>query len=142
MKTLRKSLQREPQRLQISTPVPLPQISKPASASLPPQKVIRAIAPHSPSTPQELPFQKGDFFYVTADPATDSPWYEAHNPVTGARGLVPKNLFEEFLKSPAPSVHPPLSPRCLTPPQQARFIQPRHPPKVPKDTRLLRRRPP
>lgn len=139
MKTFRKSLHRETQRLQISTPLPIPQVSKPTSASLPPQKVIRAIAPHSPNTPQELPFQKGDFFYVTADPATDSPWYEAHNPVTGARGLVPKILFEEFLKSPSVSVPPPFSPPSLTPQQQA---QPTQPPEDTKDARLLRRRPP
>ncbi|KIL00281.1 hypothetical protein PAXRUDRAFT_821821, partial [Paxillus rubicundulus Ve08.2h10] len=102
MKSLRKSLNgnKDTHRLQISTPLPLPSISKPQSASLPPQKVIRALAPFRPQAPQQLPFQKGDFFYVTGDPDNDSPWYEAHNPVTGARGLVPKNMFEEFCKSP------------------------------------------
>jgi bud emergence protein 1 len=102
MKSLRKSLNgnKDTHRLQISTPLPLPSISKPQSASLPPQKVIRALAPFKPQAPQQLPFQKGDFFYVTGDPDNDSPWYEAHNPVTGARGLVPKNMFEEFCKSP------------------------------------------
>ncbi|KIJ70458.1 hypothetical protein HYDPIDRAFT_172271 [Hydnomerulius pinastri MD-312] len=102
MKSLRKSLNanKDTHRLQISTPMPLPSISKPLSASLPPQKVIRAIAPYRPQAPQQLPFQKGDFFYVTGDPDNDSPWYEAHNPVSGARGLVPKNMFEEFCKSP------------------------------------------
>ncbi|KAF8558819.1 hypothetical protein OG21DRAFT_1432479 [Imleria badia] len=98
MKTLRKSLHRDTHRLQISTPLPL---QKPVSASLPPQKVIRAIAPHQPTSPQELPFEKGDFFYVSRDPGSDCPFYEAHNPVTGARGQVPKILFEEFLNSPA-----------------------------------------
>ncbi|KAH0840087.1 hypothetical protein J3R83DRAFT_1055 [Lanmaoa asiatica] len=101
MKTLRKSLNRDTHRLQISTPLPIPQISKPPSSSLPPQKVIRAIASCRPTSPQQLPFQKGDFFYVTGDPDTNGPWYEAHNPVTGARGLVPKNMFEEFLKNPS-----------------------------------------
>ncbi|KAF8843187.1 hypothetical protein BDN67DRAFT_1030344 [Paxillus ammoniavirescens] len=102
MKSLRKSLNgnKDTHRLQISTPLPLPSISKPQSASLPPQKVIRALAPFRPQAPQQLPFQKGDFFYVTGDPDNESPWYEAHNPVTGARGLVPKNMFEEFCKSP------------------------------------------
>lgn len=99
MKTLRKSLQRDTHRLQISTPLPL---QKPTHASLPPQKVIRAIAPHTPTLQSELAFQKGDFFYVTRDPGSDCPSYEVHNPVTGARGLVPKALFEEFLNSPAP----------------------------------------
>ncbi|KAI9574515.1 hypothetical protein HD554DRAFT_2309938 [Boletus coccyginus] len=110
MKTLRKSLHRDTHRLQISTPQP---IAGPPSASLPPQKVVRAIAPFSPLAPDQLPFQKGDFFYVTADPGTDS--YEAHNPVTGARGLVPKHLCEEFLKSPSvirtSHVPPPPSPK-------------------------------
>ncbi|KAI6047050.1 hypothetical protein EDC04DRAFT_2597322 [Pisolithus marmoratus] len=104
MKSLRKSLNgnKDPHRLQISTPLPLPSISKPLSASLPPQKVIRAINSFRPSAPTQLPFSKGDFFYVTGDPDNYGPWYEAHNPVTGARGLVPKNMFEEFCKSPNP----------------------------------------
>lgn len=92
MKSLRKSLHRDTHRLQISTPLP---ISKPhPTTSLPPKKVIRALAPHDPNTPQELSFQKGDFFYVTGDPGTTH--YEAYNPVTGARGLVPKTHFEEL----------------------------------------------
>lgn len=101
MKTLRKSLNvRDTQRLQISTPLQI-QTSKPSTV---PQKVIRAIGSSRTTSPQQLPFQKGDFFYVTAHSDTDSPWYEAHNPVTGARGLVPKDMFEEFLKNPPPSV--------------------------------------
>jgi len=51
--------------------------------------------------PQELSFQKGDFFYVLKD-VESSPWFEAHNPVTGARGLVPRTMFEEFGKNAAP----------------------------------------
>ncbi|KAL4081994.1 hypothetical protein V8B97DRAFT_2020506 [Scleroderma yunnanense] len=104
MKSLRKSFNgsKDTHRLQISTPMPLPSISKPLSASLPPQKVIRAINSFRPTAATQLPFEKGDFFYVTGDPGTHSPWYEAHNPVTGARGLVPKNMFEEFCKSPNP----------------------------------------
>ncbi|KAG2148105.1 hypothetical protein DEU56DRAFT_869766 [Suillus clintonianus] len=103
MKSLRKSLNgnRDTHRLEISTPLPLPSISKPQNSSLPPQKVIRAIASYRPEGPQQLPFQKGDFFYVTGNIETQGDWYEAHNPVTGARGLVPKSMFEEFCKSPA-----------------------------------------
>ncbi|KAH7916694.1 hypothetical protein BJ138DRAFT_1074593 [Hygrophoropsis aurantiaca] len=104
MKSLRKSLNANKDthhRLQISTPLPLPSLSKPLSASLPPQKVIRAVSAYRPQAPQQLPFQKGDFFYVTGDPDSNGDWYEAHNPVTGARGLVPKSMFEEFCKSPA-----------------------------------------
>lgn len=128
MKSLRKSFNgnKDAHRLQISTPLPLPSISKPLSASLPPQKVIRAINSFRPTAPTQLPFSKGDFFYVTGDPDDYGPWYEAHNPVTGARGLVPKNMFEEFCKSPNPirssriSVGPssPVSP--LGPPKSPR----------------------
>ncbi|KAG0702305.1 hypothetical protein DFH29DRAFT_921674 [Suillus ampliporus] len=110
MKSLRKSLNgnRETHRLEISTP--LPSISKPQSASLPPQKVIRAIASYRPQGPQQLLFQKGDFFYVTGNTDTQGDWYEAHNPVSGARGLVPKSMFEEFCKSPASNLPSPTSP--------------------------------
>lgn len=103
MKSLRKSLNKETPSIRhnISTPLPLPPISKPPSAILPPQKVIRALGAYRPQAPQELPFQKGDFFYVLRD-VDGQPWYEAHNPVSGARGLVPKDMFEEFNKNTAP----------------------------------------
>ncbi|OAX39038.1 hypothetical protein K503DRAFT_769865 [Rhizopogon vinicolor AM-OR11-026] len=125
MKSLRKSLNggKDIHRLEISTPLPLPSISKPQSASLPPQKVIRAITSYGSQTPQQLPFQKGDFFYVTGDPQSQGDWYEAHNPVTGARGLVPKSMFEEFCKSPAVrtsqivvTTNPPSLPSPTSPP--------------------------
>ncbi|KIL68202.1 hypothetical protein M378DRAFT_72594 [Amanita muscaria Koide BX008] len=105
MKSLRKSLtgggrDSHTHRPLISTPVPLPSVSKPPSSILPPSKVIRAISAYRPQAPQELPFQKGDFFYVLNDDGGQ--WYEAHNPVTGSRGLVPRNMFEEFNKSVSP----------------------------------------
>ncbi|KAG6879505.1 hypothetical protein C0992_002001 [Termitomyces sp. T32_za158] len=106
MKSLRKSLNgnngRESGiRAHISTP--LPSVSKPPSAILPPQKVIRALSAYRPQAPQELPFQKGDFFYVSKDVEDQGTWYEAHNPITGARGLVPRTMFEEFNKTSASS---------------------------------------
>ena len=106
MKSLRKSLtnNRESSRPQISTPLPLPAVSKPPSAILPPKKVIRALSSYRSQAPQELSFAKGDFFYVLKDADDSGTWYEAHNPVTGARGLVPRTLFEEFGKSAAPYV--------------------------------------
>jgi bud emergence protein 1 len=99
MKSLRKSLNgaKDPAKLQISTP--LPPVSKPPSAILPPQKVIRALNTHRSLVPQELSFAKGDFFYVISDARDQGQWYEAHNPVTGARGLVPRDMFEEFGKN-------------------------------------------
>ncbi|KAG6813465.1 hypothetical protein H0H92_010799 [Tricholoma furcatifolium] len=107
MKSLRKSLNGNSGRdsgirAQISTPLPLPNVSKPPSALLPPQKVIRALSAYRPQAPQELAFQKGDFFYVLHD-VEGGAWYEAHNPITGARGLVPRSMFEEFNKNSAPS---------------------------------------
>ncbi|KAF8639961.1 hypothetical protein AX17_001211 [Amanita inopinata Kibby_2008] len=103
MKSLRKSLTggKDSTRPLISTPLPLPAVSKPPSSILPPQKVIRAQSAYKPQAPQELPFQKGDFFYVLKDDDTGQ-WYEAHNPVTGSRGLVPRQLFEEFNKNVTP----------------------------------------
>ncbi|TFK73034.1 hypothetical protein BDN72DRAFT_835358, partial [Pluteus cervinus] len=105
MRSLRKSLNgnKDSIRSQISTPLPVPVVSKPASATLPPQKVIRANASYRPQAPQELSFQKGDFFHVLKDDPS-SPWYEAHNPASGARGLVPRNLFEEFGKTTPPTI--------------------------------------
>ncbi|TFK29257.1 scd2/ral3 [Coprinopsis marcescibilis] len=73
-------------------------MSKPSSAILPPQKVIRALTTYKSQAPQELSFHKGDFFYVLRD-GQDSAWYEAHNPVTGSRGIVPRAMFEEFGKN-------------------------------------------
>ena len=74
--------------------------SGPLSSILPPQKVIRALSTHRPRAAQELPFKKGDFFYVNGSVTgpDGQPWYEAHNPATGARGLVPCAMFEEFSK--------------------------------------------
>ena len=106
MKSLRKSLNgnKDSSRLQISTPLPIPTtLSKPSSAILPPQKVIRALTTYKSQAPQELSFAKGDFFYVLKD-TENSPWYEAHNPVTGSRGIVPRAMFEEFSKHAMPYV--------------------------------------
>ncbi|KAF8192430.1 scd2/ral3 [Pholiota molesta] len=131
MKSLRKSLNgnRDSSRPQISTPVPLPAVSKPPSAILPPQKVIRALSNYRSTAPQELSFSKGDFFYVLKDAEVAGAWYEAHNPVTGARGLVPRSMFEEFGKHAPPNSRasqavlnapprsmgsPPISPRSET----------------------------
>ncbi|KAI0052600.1 hypothetical protein FA95DRAFT_1483178 [Auriscalpium vulgare] len=103
MKALRKSLNasKDPHHHQISTP--LPPVSRPPAAVVPPQKVIRALGPYRSNAPQELSFQKGDFFYVIREVNERGSWYEAHNPMTGARGLVPRAQFEEFNKGAAPN---------------------------------------
>lgn len=103
MEFLRKSLTggyKDTNRPTISTPLPLPTVSKPPTSILPPSKVIRAISAYQPQAPQELSFQKGDFFHVVKD--VGGQWYEAHNPITGSRGLVPRRLFEEFNKTAIP----------------------------------------
>lgn len=101
MKSLRRSLNAkdQPNGPPISPPVALPPLHKPPSAILPPKKVIRALQPYRPQAPQELGFAKGDFFYVISDVSAGQGWYEAHNPVSGARGLVPKACFEEFQRA-------------------------------------------
>jgi hypothetical protein len=76
--------------------------SKPSTAVVPPQKVIRATSSYRSPTPQQLSFQLGDFFDVIRAVKEGGSWNEAHNPVTGARGLVPKSMFEAFHKGAAP----------------------------------------
>lgn len=101
MKSLRRSLNnKDPSGGgPISPPVGLPPLQKPSSAMMPPKKVIRALQSYRPQAPQELGFQKGDFFYVVSEVNNGPSWYEAHNPVSGSRGLVPKSYFEEFQKT-------------------------------------------
>lgn len=81
----------------ISTPIPA--VSKPTPAIQPPKKVIRALEDHRPQAPHELSFQKGDFFHVINEIDQGPGWYEANNPMTGARGLVPRSKFEVFSRS-------------------------------------------
>jgi bud emergence protein 1 len=101
MKALRKSLNsKDSHQPYISTP--LPPVSRPSAAVVPPQKVIRATSAYRSPTPQQLSFQRGDFFYVIREVNEGGSWYEAHNPVTGARGLVPKSMFEAFNKGAMP----------------------------------------
>jgi len=101
MKALRKSLNsKDSHQPYISTP--LPPVSRPSAAVVPPQKVIRATSSYRSPTPQQLSFQRGDFFYVIREVNEGGSWYEAHNPVTGSRGLVPKSMFEAFNKGAVP----------------------------------------
>lgn len=98
MDFLRRSIHtKDSHSLAISTPIPA--VSKPTASIQPPKKVIRALDDHRPQAPHELGFSKGDFFHVVKEIDQGQGWYEANNPVTGARGLVPKSKFEEFNKS-------------------------------------------
>jgi bud emergence protein 1 len=57
-----------------------PSLSKPTASIAPPKKVIKARENHTSSSPQELPFVKGEFFFVVgekADPRGGPGYYEA-----------------------------------------------------------------
>lgn len=63
-----------------------------------PKKVIKAIYDYQPQGPGELAFRKGDFFHVIGN-ENDPDWYEACNPSTNSRGMVPVPYFEVFGKT-------------------------------------------
>ncbi|KAF9780077.1 hypothetical protein BJ322DRAFT_309455 [Thelephora terrestris] len=101
MKALRKSLgstKDHHSSHHISTPITSPTLSKVAINLPPPTRVIRATSGYRSQAPQQLSFEKGDFFHVIRDIDNQGLWYEAHNPTNGARGLVPRSMFEEFSK--------------------------------------------
>ncbi|KAK9458387.1 hypothetical protein V1511DRAFT_454664, partial [Dipodascopsis uninucleata] len=60
---------------------------------LPPKKIIRALYDYDARSEEELSFFKGDFFHVIGN-ENDSDWYEACNPSTNVRGMVPVSYFE------------------------------------------------
>ncbi|KAI5965747.1 BEM1 [Candida pseudojiufengensis] len=71
-----------------------------------PKKVIKALYDYDPQGPGELKFKVGDFFHVlniSDDPkhkeAEENGWYEATNPMTHTKGMVPINYFEVFDRS-------------------------------------------
>ncbi|PWN47192.1 hypothetical protein IE53DRAFT_262904 [Violaceomyces palustris] len=72
---------------------------KSAVSIQPPKLVIRAIKDYRSTAPQELSFHKGDFFHVTSETGGNPDWFEACNPITNARGLVPASFFDVLSKS-------------------------------------------
>ncbi|MBW0526859.1 hypothetical protein O181_066574 [Austropuccinia psidii MF-1] len=65
----------------------------------PPKLVICATENYKSNRIIELSFQKGDFFHVVGQHSDNlGDWFEASNPATGARGIVPKDLFQLFDK--------------------------------------------
>ncbi|KAI9254013.1 hypothetical protein BY458DRAFT_589524 [Sporodiniella umbellata] len=58
-----------------------------------PKKIIKALYDHRGQGPHELSFQKGDFFHVIGR-ENDAEWYEASNPATNSRGIVPVHCFQ------------------------------------------------
>lgn len=97
MKALRKSLGGTKDH-HISTPITSPTHPRATINLPPPTRVIRATSSHRTQGHNQLSFEKGDFFHVLQDVDDQGLWYEAHNPITGARGLVPRAMFEEFSK--------------------------------------------
>ncbi|KAI8049076.1 hypothetical protein BDF22DRAFT_701102 [Syncephalis plumigaleata] len=81
------------------------------SAMIPPKKVIKALYDFNAESPNELSFRAGDFFHVIGN-ENDVNWYEAHNPLTNARGMVPVKYFQELGRqaSSPPSATPPALP--------------------------------
>ncbi|CAZ84756.1 unnamed protein product [Tuber melanosporum] len=63
----------------------------------PPKKVIRASFDYTAASDLELSFSKGDFFHVIGR-EDDPEWYEACNPASNARGLVPVPYFQTLGK--------------------------------------------
>ncbi|CAO3702979.1 unnamed protein product [Rhizopus stolonifer] len=84
----------------ISTPVAV----QPTKIEIP-KKIIKALYDHRGQGPHELSFQKGDFFHVIGRENYPE-WYEASNPATNSRGIVPVKSFqviERTLKRPTSS---------------------------------------
>ncbi|KAI8636697.1 hypothetical protein BD408DRAFT_355156 [Parasitella parasitica] len=75
---------------QISTPVI-------QTSTNSPKKVIKALYDYNAQSPNELSFSKGDFFLVTSHEG-DINFYEAFNPMTNSRGIVPAPYFQVLEK--------------------------------------------
>ncbi|KAI8993450.1 hypothetical protein BDB01DRAFT_847329 [Pilobolus umbonatus] len=58
-----------------------------------PKKIIKALYDYKRKRPAELNFNKGDFFHVTGR-ENDMEWFEACNPATNIKGLVPVSYFQ------------------------------------------------
>lgn len=67
--------------------------SRPLQSPAPPKRVIRATEAYRSRSPRQLSFEEGDFFHVVSDEGGED-WFDAANPMTGARGLVPTRSFQ------------------------------------------------
>lgn len=82
MKSLRRSLNHEKNSSSPQPSPPLPvsysgkshALGRPSEKVAPPQKVIKALTSHQSTNPQELSYNKGDFWYVTGERDV---WFEA-----------------------------------------------------------------
>lgn len=64
------------------------------TATVAPKKVIKALYDYQAQSPNELSFSRGDFFLVTGAEGESSSFYEAFNPITNSRGVVPVPYFQ------------------------------------------------
>ncbi|KAI8387534.1 hypothetical protein BD560DRAFT_382793 [Blakeslea trispora] len=63
-----------------------------------PKKIIKALYDYDAKAPHEISFKKGDFFHVVAR-ENDSQWFEACNPASNLKGLVPVGYFQVIDKT-------------------------------------------
>lgn len=91
IKGIRRSLKGE-KRTSPGITSPTTSIIAPKTSN-PPKKIIRAIYDYASQGPGELSFKKGDFLYVTGSEDSEE-WYEAYDPPSNARGMVPVLYFE------------------------------------------------
>ncbi|RCH79056.1 bud emergence protein 1, partial [Rhizopus stolonifer] len=81
-------------KAKISTPV-----TQPNNTNLElPKKIIKALYDYQAKAPHELSFRKGDFFHVTAR-ENDPEWFEACNPASNLKGIVPVAYFQVIDKT-------------------------------------------
>lgn len=79
-------------KTKISTPIP-------QSNTLDlPKKIIKALYDYRAKAPNEISFKKGDFFHVIGK-ENDTEWFEASNPATGIKGIVPVSYFQVIDKT-------------------------------------------
>ncbi|KAF9363863.1 bud emergence protein 1 [Mortierella sp. NVP85] len=91
MQNLRKSLQNKSSSGGLNP-------NRPQATLAPPRKVIKALYDYNSQQSEELSFVKGDFFHVVGN-EDDEDWYEACNPISGARGYVPVTYFQILEKN-------------------------------------------
>ncbi|ORY95707.1 hypothetical protein BCR43DRAFT_493463 [Syncephalastrum racemosum] len=80
----------------ISTPLSFPTSMHASLAA--PKKIIKALYDYQAQGPHELSFSQGDFFHVVGR-ENDDQWFEACNPATNSKGIVPVSYFQVLDKS-------------------------------------------
>jgi hypothetical protein len=63
-----------------------------------PKKIIKALYDYQAKAPHEISFKKGDFFHVTGR-ENDLDWFEACNPASNLKGVVPVSYFQVIDKT-------------------------------------------